>query len=131
MSENLDLKQRYGSSDFGNFSVVDVIGVPHPYCIGPKHVAIASDQFGGMLGEPAILAAEKQGAHCCICKGRLSFHAHERAALVECLVDPDTRDEFKEELHDYLLKVKPLAEADKLAGFAFKLSASKQKELTP
>lgn len=119
-----ELKTRYGASDFGNFAIIDQIGVPHPYCIGPKHVEVAADQFGGMLGEAAIEAAERQGAKCCICKGKLKYAEHKRALLIDCKVDPDSRDEFKEELSDYLLKSKPLAEADSFAGFAFKDSFS-------
>ena len=45
------LKERYGSSEFNNYAVVDTIGVPHPFTIGEKHVTHASNYHGGMLGE--------------------------------------------------------------------------------
>lgn len=111
-----ELKARYGQSDGGNFRIVDTIGVPHPYCIGPKHVTYAADHCGGMLGAAAIEAAEKHGAHCCICHGKLAYAAHETALLVESKVEELNGNP---ELHAFLLKCKPLAEADHFAGFAF------------
>lgn len=59
MDEKLE---KYGESECGNFKVIDTIGVPHPYCIGPKHVGWASDHWNGMLGKDAILDAEEHGA---------------------------------------------------------------------
>ena len=49
MARSRKLKARYGASEQGNFAVIDTIGVPHPYMIGPKHVAYASDFRGGIL----------------------------------------------------------------------------------
>lgn len=43
------------------FSVVDIIGVPHPYCITPRHIHYASEHCGGMLNNNAIEMAEKDG----------------------------------------------------------------------
>lgn len=105
-----------------HFSIVDTIGVPHPYCITPKHVGYAADQFGGMLGTAAIEAAEAAGVACDICKRRkrktgeaiLSLAEHEQALLVNCKIEDNDL------LKAYLLECKPLAEADKFAGFAFK-----------
>jgi hypothetical protein len=115
------LQERYGASEHGNYRVVDKIGTPHPYCITAKHVGIASDQFGGMLGKEAILAAEKQGAKCGICHGKLSYDQHEQALLVECKAPLKSDDgKIMPELHQYLLKCKPLGEEDHFAGFAFK-----------
>lgn len=120
MTNTDDLRARYGASENGNFFVKDTIGVPHPYCIGAKHVAHAADHFGGMLGKEAIHDAEKHGIHCDICKGKLSFDAHETALLVACKRDfKGERGDADPELHAYLLKCKPLCEADKYAGFAF------------
>lgn len=47
---------------------IEKVSMPHPYCITPKHVEVAADHFGGMLGEAAIAEAEKRGAKCDICK---------------------------------------------------------------
>ena len=56
----MTIKGEYGKSEHGNFEVTDTIGVPHPYCITPKHVHVASAQF-----------------ECGVCKGELSYAEHE------------------------------------------------------
>jgi hypothetical protein len=115
MADKVKLTERYGISGNGNFYVIDTIGVPHPYCIGPRHVGHAAHRFGGVLGDAAIRSAEMTGIHCDICKGKLSYDQHQQALLVACKVEANNN----EELHAYLLKCKPLAEADQYAGFAF------------
>lgn len=99
------------------FRIKDTIGVPHPYCITPKHVGFAADNFGGMLDKDAIIQAEKHGAKCGICKGKLSYEEHKQALLVEV---KDKR-ELKEipELKDYLLSIREQAVKDGFKGFAF------------
>ncbi len=122
MADKVKLAERYGASAQGNFRVIDVIGVPHPYCIGARHVAHATDRFSGILGEAAIRSAEMAGIHCAICKGKLSYDQHEQAALVECKMSQDelkASPAFTEELQAYLLCNKAKAEADGYAGFAF------------
>ena len=122
MSKHYDtdkLQERYGKSEHGNFFVRETIGVPHSYCIGPAHVAEASDHHGGMLGTAAIEAAEKHGAKCCTCRGKLKFHEHETALLVECQEELKNGSEVNPELHAYLLQCKAMAEEDGFAGFAF------------
>lgn len=119
MADKVKIAERYGASEHGNFYVVDTIGVPHPYCIGVRHVAHASDRFGGILGEAAIRSAEMAGIHCAICEGKLSYDQHEQAALVACKIEAKVDGHAVPELHDYLLKVKSLAEQDGYAGFAF------------
>lgn len=111
---------KYPKSEHGNYAVVDTIGVPHPYCIGARHVAHASDRFGGMLGKEAIESAERNGIHCQTCKGQLSFKQHEKALLVKC-DGPLTVEDGKAapELHAYLLSIKGQCEADGYVGFAF------------
>lgn len=115
-----ELHIRYGISEKGNFFVRETIGVPHPYMIMPGHVAEAADHHGGMLGESAIESAEKRRVFCGICKGKLKFHEHESALLVEAKkelqVEPGKADP---ELHAYLLSIKDKAEEDSFAGFAF------------
>jgi hypothetical protein len=120
MSDKEKLAARYGKSEQGNFFVCDTIGVPHPYCITDKHVTLAADNFSGILSKEAIENAEKHGAKCGICKGKLSFAQHEQALLVECRVDMKQEDgSANPELHAYLLKCKEMCEQDKYAGFAF------------
>jgi len=46
---------------------LEKVPMPHPYCVTGKHVAIASDEFSGILSEAAIRAAETRGVWCDIC----------------------------------------------------------------
>jgi hypothetical protein len=113
------LQERYGKSERGNFWVEDTIGVPHPFCITPAHIAAAQD-FGGKLGTPAIEALERRtGRPSCGVRGcNLFFDKHEQAVLVACKLDiKDQKD--GSELHRYLLDCKERAEKDGYAGFAF------------
>jgi hypothetical protein len=113
------MKGTYGKSSDSNFEVTDTIGVPHPYCIGPKHVGYAADRFGGILNEDAIRSAESAGAKCCTCKGKLSYDQHEQALLVTCKKDFQTDKTAEKELHAYLLSIKDEATKHGYAGFAF------------
>jgi len=120
-----ELREKYGASEQGNFYVLDSIGVPHPYCITPKHVAVAADHHCGILGKEAIVDAEERGARCGICKGKLAYAEHEQALLVECNVEIKGADgKAVLELQAYLLKIKAQAERDHYAGFAFKQSVA-------
>lgn len=113
------MKGSYGQSSALNFRVIDAIGVPHPYCITPKHVEIAADFYSGMLGEAAIEDAEKHGAHCGMVGCQLAFRQHEQALLVECNIDFKS-EAGEKELRAYLLQIKDAASANGYAGFAFK-----------
>jgi hypothetical protein len=115
------LQERYGQSEAGNFFVRETIGVPHPYCITPIHVEVASKHHGGMLGEAAIKDAERTyGGRCGICKGKLKFNEHETALLVACKGElKDEEGKASPELHQYLLSIKDKCEEDGYAGFAF------------
>jgi hypothetical protein len=116
------MKGTYSQSNNGNFKVIDSIGVPHPYCIGPGHVGYASDHHGGMLGESAIRGAEGRGIYCCTCKGELSYDEHEQALVVECRYDEDelkSNEVAMHELRQYLLGIKKEAESNGYVGFAF------------
>lgn len=117
-----EFEARYGKSENGNFAIVDTIGVPHPYCIGAKHVAHASDHFGGMLGDAAIRDAEKKGVAKCEMRGcTLTYEGHERALLISCKTAMKTDDgKAAPELHAYLLAIKDRATEDGFAGFAFR-----------
>lgn len=98
----------YGESKKGNFKIVDSIGVPHPFCIGTKHVTYASNNCGGMLGKEAMEAYP-----CYTCKKPLQDH--KEALVVECKEDVQNN----KELSEYLLKCKPKCEKDGFAGFTF------------
>jgi len=105
------------------------VSIPHPYMITPKHIAVASDKFSGMLGEPAIEEAEKKGVYCDICKHRVSkglqseiipYSEHKEQKTLFLQMKTDEKDLNKVEgLHSYLLKIKPLLEKEKIEGVAF------------
>lgn len=115
-----ELQVRYGQSEWGNFSVTQTIGVPHPYCITPMHVAVASKHHGGILNEAAIKDCERNYGKCGICHGKLKYEQHETALLVSCKKDIKGDDgKAVPELHKYLLSIKEKCEADGFAGFAF------------
>lgn len=100
----------------GNFKVIDSIGVPHPYCITPKHIAYAADHHYGMLNADSIRESEENGARCDICKGKLSYDEHKQALLISCKTEIKDNKELKE----YLLSLKDKVIQDNYAGFAFK-----------
>ena len=113
----MSIKGTYPASPSGRFSVVDTIGVPHPYCITPKHIAVAADHHGGMLDRGAIEDAERSGAKCGICKGKLKYAEHETALLVGCKVD---FKEAKEELEAWLKSIVAECTKNGYAGFSFR-----------
>ena len=91
--------------------VIDTIGVPHAYCIGSKLVAFASDNYNGMLGEEAIIAAEKVGITCEVKGCTLTYEQHEQALLIEC----NTVD--NEVIQSYLESIVDRCRTDGFAGF--------------
>jgi len=114
-------KEEYGESKNGNFFICDTIGVPHPYCIGSRHVAHAADHFSGMLGKPAIESAEKHGIKCGVKGCNLSYAEHETALLICCKkeikIDENT---VNPELHEWLMKIKDKVDSEKkYVGFSF------------
>lgn len=114
------MKGTYPISKHGWFYVIDTIGVPHPYCITPKHVVYAADHCSGMLTKEAIERAEEVAqAKCDTCKGKLSYREHETALLVRCGRDPKKDKEAEAELHEWLLSIKEEAAKNGYAGFAF------------
>ena len=110
---------KYPSTDL--FKVIDTIGVLHPYCIGAKHVAHASDKFCGRLGEEAIRDGEKKGIKCETKGCALSYDQHELALLIEINSDKDIEELYKDGglLQTYLLEIKDRCESDGYAGFTF------------
>jgi hypothetical protein len=101
------------------FRVKDTIGVPHPYCIGTKHVVHASDHFGGMLGDEVIRSLEKLRGPSCEVRGcNLPYDQHEQALLV-AVNSWKSLQELESELRAYLLSIKEQCEAEGYVGFAF------------
>lgn len=67
-------------------SVSNINHKPHPYVIGPKHIAYASDNWGGMLSEEAIIAGEKASKCKCAHPGcNISYEAHSKGDKVAFL----------------------------------------------
>jgi hypothetical protein len=99
------------------FYVKDTIGVPHPYCIGSRHVAHASDHFHGMLSAEAIRSGEKKGIFCDICKGKLSYDEHKQALLIAVNAEGELKD--VPGLQEYLLSIQDMTERDGYAGWSF------------
>ena len=122
-----EIKGEYPKSEQGNFEVMDTIGVPHPYCITPKHLKYCDSMY---LNADTIKHAEERGAKCDICrklvsKGKqsavLSYDEHEQALVVLCHAEmQDSEGKAIPELHQWLLSIKEEATANGYAGFAFK-----------
>ena len=122
-----EIKGEYPKSEQGNFEIMDTIGVPHPYCITPKHLECCDSMY---LDAETIKHAESKGAKCDICKklvrrgeqsAVLSYSEHEQALLLLCHTEvSDNEGKTVPELHHWLLSVKEEATANGYAGFAFK-----------
>ena len=121
--------EKYPNTD--RFKVVDTIGVPHPYCITPKHLEHSEGMYLDIEGaerrsREAHPRDSRKWAVCDICKkinrktGKpiLSYSEHKTALLIEV----NDERELKEipELKEYLLSIKEMAEKDGFVGFAFK-----------
>lgn len=95
---------------------------PHPYCVGTRHVVFASDNFGGILGESAIEAAENAGIYCDTCRKagqKLSYSEHksDKVMFIKVSGEEDLEDVLG--LKEYLFELKPICEANGIDGFAF------------
>jgi uncharacterized damage-inducible protein DinB len=100
--------------------VWDTIGVPHPFMIGSEHVAHASNNFMGRLGDEAIRDLEKKKGKpsCKQMKDKwnkcdLYYDEHEQALLI------NVKEEDDKALQDYLKSIVPQTEKDGYVGFAF------------
>ena len=113
---------------------------PHPYCITLKHVAVAADNWGGMLGADAIADAETKGAHCSMytdpssgkcgvkrtatctepCHLPYSMHTSDRAMFVAL-----TRDCDSKEISGVLFPLKESLTKDGISGCVFEQGSFK------
>jgi len=98
------------------FRVIDTIGVPHPYCIGTRHVVHASDNFNNILSKECIEDGELNHRIMCEVEGcNLEYFEHEQALLIE--VEGELNE--NEALQVYLKGIADLCEAGGYVGFAF------------
>jgi hypothetical protein len=108
------MEKEYPSSDVAYIdTVTNVNHKPHPFTIGPRHVAHASDRCGGMLGEETLRAVP------CVfpqCRTDYDGHTSDKVAFVKL-----KRDCTNEEITSFLQseEVTKLTEAEKIDGFAF------------
>jgi len=94
---------------------VDTLWDPHPFCIGPEHVAYASDHCCGMLSPEAIAAS---GVGCQMEKCNMNYNDH--ISMLTLFVEvPDNKADLNEleGLGQWLCDVKELNLG--LDGFAF------------
>lgn len=115
----------YPASTDGNFQILTKpIGIPHPYCITPRHIEVASSKFNGKLTEEAIQFAEKNSNAKCGVEGcTLSYDEHGQAAAVKCLVHPE---QAKEEIQAYLKEHAQSLESQGMEGIVLVDAFSKQ-----
>ena len=115
----MTVKGTYTKSE--HFEITDTIGVPHPYCITPRHVEEAADHHGGMLTEAAIEATERKRGRSCGVRGcNLDYKEHEQALIVTCRAPLKGADgKVNPELEQMLLANKDECERNGYAGFAF------------
>ncbi len=115
----------FGKSKKGNFEAIDTIGIPHPYCITPKHL-IEGDMYLN------VEKAEKENnAVCDICKklvnsGKqdkiLTYEEHKQAIVIKCNIKANK----SKELHNFLLSIKKKVEKKGYAGFVLMDNFSKK-----
>lgn len=115
----MELKEinKFGMSKDKNFKVKNSIGVPHPYCITPRHLNYGN----GILNKEAIKEAEENKVFCGTCKGDLSFEEHKQALIISCKLNVKKDKKAEKELNKYLNKIKDKAEKKGYVGFAFML----------
>ena len=98
---------------------------PHPFMIGPRHVEIAADHFGGMLGDAALYAAERQGITCYMKDSHghrctLSRADHKTLYALQIVIPERVADlNTIVGLHDYLVSIKDAVNTLALDGVAF------------
>ena len=115
------MKLDYPPSEHGNFQIAeDTTGHPHPYCITPRHIDVASSKFNGKLSGEAIEFAEKNSNAKCGVKGcNLAFNEHKQAAFVLCKADFQKDKEAEKELQEYMKKHAQDLESKGIVGVGF------------
>ena len=124
----MTFKGTYPKSENENFWVENSIGVPHPYCITPKHLEWSNSMVLDVPGAEQRSREAHPGnpgkwAVCDICRklvnkrmqpGILTYEQHEQALVIGCKGELESP-----ELKAYLLAIKEEAEKNGYVGFAF------------
>ncbi len=84
---------------------------PHVYMVGPKHVAKAADENGGVLSEDIL-----ETMPCAHRKCKLSYREH---TSEQTLMLTLTRDILNSEANDELMKLKDQLIVNQVAGVSF------------
>lgn len=90
---------------------------PHPFMIGPRHVAHAAEHHSGMLGEatlkaiPCVWKDDKYGPSCGL---SYEHHSSDRALFVKVIRNCANKDAA-----DALFAIKEMMVADRIDGVAF------------
>ena len=108
------LKNCLDETDQDLFKIYDVDRVnhkPHPFMIGPRHVAHAADNHSGMLGEKTLEAIP-----CAMPRCELSYHEHTSNLVVFLQLQ---RDGEAYEANEILGKLAPVLEENKIEGVVF------------
>lgn len=124
-NEELKAKIEGLLADQGAFRIKDVMHVnhkPHPYMIGPSHVAWAADHWGGGLSEECIRDGEKRGVVRCYnsppregrCNIPYDEHTSDRVVFLQL-----RRNVANAEAVNILFTIKQAILDEKVTGFCF------------
>lgn len=113
------------SEDFRLEEIHNINFKPHPFMIGVKFVAHASDHFGGMLGTAAIKDYEdKHGVACenrnrdgTKCSVKYEEHKSDKVLFIKVLADKPIKE--MDGLQKYLVSIKSKLEKLNIDGVAF------------
>lgn len=89
---------------------------PHPYTTSPEHIAFASDNYLGMLGEEALIAADAKGIKCGVTGCQVSYKEHTNDIV---LILSLKKDLVKDEVQPMFTEVAGILEENNIDGFAF------------
>lgn len=100
---------------------IETISNPHPYVIGPKHVAWASDHHSGLLGREAIESGEKQGITCQHPHCNLAYKEHKAEKALVVVLPNDAPEDLNsvEGLASFLCGIKAQMEEEGISGIMF------------
>lgn len=101
----------------GFFHVEDINHInhnPHPFMIGPKHIAFASDNYNGMLGDACL--NDKRCPPCAVrgCNLSYSDHKSNKVAFLKLLKNIPSQ-----EAQDVLATVEDICKKEGIEGFVF------------